>query len=305
MKRVVSVSLGSSKRDKRSSVRMLDEDFDISRVGTDGDMKRFAGMMVELDGQVDAIGLGGIDRYLYVDDKRYTVRDADRLARLAVKTPVVDGSGVKNTVERKTIEFVQKHGILDFSQCNVFVVSGVDRFGMSQSLAEVAKSVIFGDLMLAAGLPVPLRSYNQLRIIAKLLLPIFTKLPFKWIYPTGSSQDVTIPRYGDIYNWADVIAGDYLMIKRSMPTVESGYLEGKSIITNTVTEEDMALFQARGVRLLITGTPRYDGRYYATNVLEAMMVAAMGKRPEDIIKSDYEDLMQRMNWEPTVTRLES
>ena len=36
MKTVVSVSLGSSTRDHRAVVNLLGEDFDISRVGTDG-----------------------------------------------------------------------------------------------------------------------------------------------------------------------------------------------------------------------------------------------------------------------------
>ncbi len=297
------MSLGSSKRDKKSQVRILNEDFEVSRIGTDGDMKRYAELMHELDGNVDAIGLGGLDRYFWVDDVRYTISDADKLARVAVKTPVVDGSGVKNTVERKTVEYMQEHNLVDFHQSNVFVVSAVDRFGMAQSIAELAKAVIFGDLMFGIGVPIPLHSYGQLRILAKLLLPIVTRLPFKWIYPTGASQDVIIPRYGHLYKWADIIAGDYLIIKRSMPTVESGFLAGKTILTNTVTEEDTVLFRERGVKLLVTGTPKYDGRYYATNVFEAMMVAILGKRPEDITKSDYEELMVRLKWEPTVTWL--
>ncbi len=141
MKRVVSVSLGSSKRDKKSQVEILGEEFEISRVGTDGDMKRFGELIAELDGKVDAIGLGGIDRYLWVDDRRYTVRDADRLARIAKLTPVVDGSGVKNTLERRTIEYLQDNGLVDFADKNVLVVCAVDRFGMAQTIAKLAKSV--------------------------------------------------------------------------------------------------------------------------------------------------------------------
>jgi len=55
MKRVVSVSLGSSKRDKTSQVEILGQEFEISRVGTDGDTKRFGELVAELDGKVDAI----------------------------------------------------------------------------------------------------------------------------------------------------------------------------------------------------------------------------------------------------------
>ena len=61
MKRVVSVSLGSPKGDFRTTQTLLGEEVEIARVGTNGDLRRYAEMMRELDGNVDAIGLGGID----------------------------------------------------------------------------------------------------------------------------------------------------------------------------------------------------------------------------------------------------
>jgi len=303
MKRVVSVSLGSSKRDKTSRVEILSQEFEISRVGTDGDMKRFAELVAELDGKVDAIGLGGIDRYLWVDDRRYTVRDADRLARIAKVTPVVDGSGVKNTLERKTIEYLQNNGILDFSDKKVLMVCAVDRFGMAQTIAKLAKKVIYGDLMFNLGVPIPMKSYSTVRVVATALLPIITRVPFQWLYPTGEKQDKTEPKHQKYYEWADVIAGDYLIIKRTMPTAESGILEGKVVITNTVTAEDTRMMIDRKVRMLITSTPLVDGRYYATNVFEGVLITLLGKKPEDVTVDDYEQLLQRMNWRPTITDL--
>ncbi len=148
MKRVVGVSLGSSRRDKTFKTTILGEEFEISRIGTDGDMKRFAELMQELDGNVDAIGLGGMDRYLWIDDRRYTLRDPDRLARIAKVTPVVDGSVMKNTIEPKTLQYLQDSGIVDFSNKKVLLVSAVDRFGMAKKIDELACDVVYGDLML-------------------------------------------------------------------------------------------------------------------------------------------------------------
>jgi len=303
MKRVVSVSLGSSKRDKKSQVEILGQEFEISRVGTDGDMKRFGELIAELDGKVDAIGLGGIDRYLWVDDRRYTVRDADRLARIAKLTPVVDGSGVKNTLERRTIEYLQDNGLVDFADKNVLVVCAVDRFGMAQTIAKLAKNVVYGDLMFSLGVPVPMRSYGTVRLAARTLLPIVTRVPFQWLYPTGEKQEKSEPKYEKYYDWADVIAGDFLIIKRSMPTVESGILEGNVIITNTVTAEDTRMMIDRKVRMLVTSTPQYDGRYYATNVYEGVLITLLGKKPEEVTVADYDDLLARLKWRPTITDL--
>ncbi len=79
MKRVVSVSLGSSSRDHRARVELLGDAFDIERIGTDGSLARAIEKLHELDGTVDAIGLGGIDVYLYAGAKRFALRDGLRL----------------------------------------------------------------------------------------------------------------------------------------------------------------------------------------------------------------------------------
>lgn len=305
MKRVVGVSLGSASGDASSCVEILGEEFEISRVGTNGDMDRFAELLREYDGKVDAIGLGGIDRYLYTEKRRYTIRDADRLARNAKKTPVVDGSGVKNTLERKTIEYLQENGIVDFTKSKVLVVCAVDRFGMAQAIGKLAKDVVYGDLMFNVGIPLPLRSYRALCLVGDLLLPIVARVPFQWIYPTGDKQDETKPKCGKYYRWADVIVGDKHIIRRTIPTVESGVLKGKTIITNTITAADQQMLTERGVRTLVTATPEYGGRRYGTNVLEGVLVALLGKRPEDLTPADYEELLVKMDWRPTVTVLSS
>jgi len=304
MKRVVSISLGSSKRDSSSEVELLGERFEVSRIGTDGDMAKYAEMIRELDGKVDAIGLGGIDRYYWVDNRRYTVRDADRLARNAKVTPVVDGSGVKNTLERKTIEYLQDTGLVDFAQRKVLLVAAVDRFGMAQTIDRLARHVVYGDLMFTMGIPIPIRSYATVRVLGSLLLPVIVKLPFKWFYPTGSKQESSTPKYQNYYDWADVIAGDYHLIRKALPTAESGLLNGKILITNTLTSADTEMLAERGLGMIVTAMPEQmrspDGRYYATNVFEGVMIALLGKSPEDVTVEDYEGLLARMGWKPSV-----
>ena len=304
MKRVVSVSLGSSKGDKTVRAVLLGEEFEISRIGTNGDTKRFAEMVCELDGNVDAIGLGGIDRYLFAGKRRYTIRDAENLARNAKKTPVVDGSGIKNTLERETIEWLDREKIIDFSTKNVLLVSAVDRFGMGEVISKLAKSAVYGDLMFAVGVPIPMRSWMTVRIVGALLLPIIVKLPFKWLYPTGEKQDEITPKYEKYFRWADVIAGDYKLIGRYMPTPESGALKGKTVITNTLTPNDLENLKARGVDTVATSTRDFDGRTFATNVVEGIIITLAGKRPEEMTPDDYLEILRKLDWKPTVRKLE-
>ena len=303
MKRVVSVSLGSSRGDKTAAATFLGGEFEISRIGTNGDMARFAELVRELDGKVDAIGLGGIDRYLVAGRRRYTIRDADRLARNAKKTPVVDGSGIKNTLERQTVEWLQQQGIIDFSDKNVLLVCAVDRFGMAEVLSRLAKNVVYGDLMFNVGLPIPMRSWTTVRVVGFLMLPVIVRLPFKWLYPTGEKQDVITPKHEKYFRWADVIAGDYKIIGRYMPPPESGALAGKTLITNTLTPGDLENLKERGVRMVVTSTREFDGRTFATNVVEGIIVTLAGKRPEEMSPQDYLDILQKLDWQPTVREL--
>ena len=71
MKRAVSISIGSPKRDKAVEVELLGQKVSIERIGTDGDMEKAARLYQELDGKVDAFGVGGADLGVMVDQKWY------------------------------------------------------------------------------------------------------------------------------------------------------------------------------------------------------------------------------------------
>ena len=71
MKHAVSISLGSSKRDKTVEVELLGEQVRIERIGTDGDMEKAAQLYKDLDGEVDAFGVGGADLGVLVDERWY------------------------------------------------------------------------------------------------------------------------------------------------------------------------------------------------------------------------------------------
>jgi tartrate dehydratase alpha subunit/fumarate hydratase class I-like protein len=71
MKRAVSISIGSSKRNKSVEVDLLGEKVLIERIGTDGDMEKAARMYQDLDGKVDAFGVGGADLGMMIDGKWY------------------------------------------------------------------------------------------------------------------------------------------------------------------------------------------------------------------------------------------
>jgi hypothetical protein len=298
LKRIVSVSLGSSKRNHAIETELLGERFRIERIGTDGDWERAIQLICELDGKVDAFGMGGIDLYVYVAGKRYVIRDARKLLRAARVTPMVDGSGLKNTLERRCIQQIQANGWVDLPGKKVLLVSAVDRFGMAEAFVEAGCDMVFGDLIYTIGIPIPLRSLRALRLVGRTVAPIVVNLPFDMLYPTGAKQEEIIPRHSRFYHQADIIAGDFLYIRRYLPE----RLDGKIIVTNTTTREDQELLRARGVSMLITTTPEMEGRSFGTNVMEALLVCILGKPVQDITPADYLELLERLDFKPGLVR---
>ena len=292
------MSLGSSKRDHLVQVDVMGERFQIERIGTDGDVKKAVSLIKELDGQVDAFGMGGIDLYIRAGHRVYTIRGALPLKRAAKKSPIVDGSGLKNTLERRVIHYVAR-SVMPLKDTRVLVTSSVDRPGMAEALVEEGARTVFADLIYVLNLPLPMTTLRQMYWVARILAPVVVNLPFEWLYPTGEKQEKRSPKHVRYFHEADVICGDFHFIKRYMPDE----LPGKSMITNTVTSSDLQLLKDAGIRTLVTTTPEMEGRSFGTNVMEALLVSMAGKRPEEMTVEDYNALLDRSNFQPRVVHL--
>jgi hypothetical protein len=89
----------------------------------------------------------------------------------------------------------------------------------------------------------------------------------------GRSFLYAFERYGKYFASSDLIAGDFLSMRKYMPE----RMDGKTVGTNTTTEENIELFRARGVKMVITTKPRYEGRSFGKNMMEAALTAYTGK----------------------------
>ncbi len=301
MKRAVSISLGSSKRNKRVEVELLGEKVVIERIGTDGDMEKAAQLYKELDGKVDAFGVGGADLGMLVEGRWYPIHSVKPMVRYVKKTPITDGTGLKNTLEYRLAFFIDKHlgdYVREHGGKKVFLTLALDRWGMTRSFLDAGYEAVFGDLMFGLGIPIPLRSVRALLLLARVALPLVTRLPFHMLYPIGQEQERRIPKFEKYYRWATVIAGDCHYIKRHLPD----NLDGKIIATNTTTPEDLALFKQVGIRYVVTSTPRLDGRSFGTNMMEAALIAVAGKgRP--LTLEELNEMLDQLGLEPQLVDL--
>ena len=295
MRRAVSVSLGSSTRDKQVELELLGEKVLIERIGTDGNVERAASLFRSLDGEVDAFGMGGIDLSVGTPQHAYPLHAARHLIRDVQRTPVVDGRGLKFTLERRCMAYVQEHLDGELAPKRALVNVASDRYGMALSLHEAGYDGVYGDLLFALGMPIALRTLAQVNLLLRLLGPIATRLPIAMLYPVGEKQHETVPRFTRWYRWATIIAGDCSYTKRHMPP----RLDGKTILTNTTTEADVESFTSAGVRYLVTTTPRLSGRSFGTNMMEAALVAAAGKG-RALTRDELGELIEQLRMHPHI-----
>ena len=298
MKRAVSVSLGSPARDKRVVVAFAGEEVQLERIGTGGDAHRARALFAELDGQVDALGVGGIDLCVRLGEREYPIRSALKLVADVHHTPIVDGHILKYVLERRIWELLGDRYTGPRHFRSAFMPFSIDRLGLAEAVAGRTDEIIFGDLMFALDIPIPIRGLASLRRWARLLLPVVSYFPISAILPPGTSGEERKPKHLRFWEQADLLVGDM----HYMYTYAPEDLRGKVVITNTTTPENIELLRKRGVRQLITTTPRYEGRSFGVNMMEAGLTAYAGKgRP--LTAAELEALIDQLALQPYVEEL--
>lgn len=272
MKRAVSVSLGSPKRDKQVVVDFNGVTISVERIGTGGDAQAARRLFRELDGKVDALSVGGIDLYVHLDGRDYPIRAALKLVQDVHQSALVDGRLLKYALEGRLFERAQPLFDQPLRFNSAFIPFGTDRIGLISAVSSVAKQVLIGDLMFMFGLPIAVRGLERFKRLARILLPLAGFLPISVLFPPGAKEEGHQPKYQSYWQQADLIAGDMHYIQKYAPSD----LRGKFVITNTTTEENIQTLKERGVSRVLTTTPRYEGRSFGVNMMEGVLTAYAG-----------------------------
>ncbi|MEI8167096.1 MAG: serine carboxypeptidase, partial [Chloroflexales bacterium] len=302
MKRIVSISLGSSARDYSFTTTILGRAIAVERIGTNGDIARAAELVRSFDGQVDAIGLGGLTPVFRVGRARYPHREAIQIAAQAHRTPVVDGGVVKATLERWAVAQANRKLPGLFHYKKILLTSGIERYQLASAIAQYDGELRFADPLIHLGLPflpVP-RTLEQLELYAATTLPITALLPYRLLHPVALDQAGYDPRAASLFQWAQVIAGDFAFIRRFAPPD----LTGKAIVTDDPSPAEIDDLRRRGVTTLVTMTPPISEvrPFVAADVLEAMITAIQetGAQPGE---ADALDFIAAAGWGATVEDL--
>lgn len=301
MKKILSISVGSSSRDHTTKHEFLGQECELSRQGTDGDFEKAVRRYAEMDGNVDAFGVGGVEFFLRVGTKKYYFKDVSRIRKAIKISKVGDGNGVKGLLERRAFQALEKHlnekENKTLKGMPALLTTAVDRYGMGEAMVDAGLDMTYGDFMFALGMPFPVKRLSTVRVVAAVLLPVITRLPYTWFYALGAEQDKPPERKWDkYYQEAQVLGGDFIQIRQYMPDD----LTGKIVVTNTTTAKNVEELKKRNLHILVTVTPRLEGRSFGTNVMEATLLALMDKPQSAVTSDDFLGLIQQIPLEPNI-----
>lgn len=295
MKQVVSISLGSSQQDFNFVTEFLGERLHVHRIGTNGSTAAAIKLMKQWDKKAAAIGLGVLKDTYKVGAHHFIEKDSARLMAVAARVPVTTGGHLGEIFQEWAVRHAQVELGSYFNNARVLFFSGLTDHKLALSMAEYTSNLQFADPVLQMGVPKLLGSLDALHL-----------------YSNGAHyvKDWSLPdaiATGPVKEWAQFVlrkamhkATVVVAPVHALTNYGLEELAGKTVITAAVNEERMAQLRDKGVAMVIDGAPTLQGHVLGANLLDAMILAATGKAPQDILEDDYLEIITGLDSEPRI-----
>ena len=301
MKQILVLDLGVGK-DKRV-VSFAGQEAELHRIGTDGDLELTRQLLRQADGQVDVIALEGMPAQLRLGAMSHTHSDGAALRGLVKQTPLVDGGGVRDGLERWAVMLADRAQPGIFAEKFILMAPGLNHNGLADEIAKHSPALRYADPFVFFNLPdfPGVGSRKSLEQFSARTLDQLAHAPFKLIHARAGTPHAH--RAESPFHHADVLVGDIGAIRRYAPHE----LKRKTIVAEYATEQDIADLQARGASIVVTLMPGLGERGVLgdlpASVMEAIFVACRANADMPLNEDTYLDMMAGLDWTPHVRYL--
>jgi len=294
MKDVIGVSLGARSQDFEFTTRFLGHRMRVRRLGADGSVERAARLLRYWQTRADAIGLG------VASNGRAALGGADdeagaQLARLVTRVPVTTGERLGDIFLEWAVRHAQTSLGNYFNNAKVLFFSGAADYKLAMAMSEYTDNMQFADPVRQLGVPKLLTSLDALALYTR------------GAHYVADWKPSRLPAAPVLKQWADhvlrkAMASATVIVAPVHELDDFGLeeLAGKTIITSTVNDERIARFRDKGVHMVIDGAPFMAGHVIGPHLLDAMIVAATGKAPDELLDDDYLDIITELALEPRI-----
>jgi predicted amino acid dehydrogenase len=295
MKNVVSISLGSSSQDFEFTTRFLGKQLSVKRFGTDGNKARAERLLKQWEKQADVIGIGLARDSYSVGPRRFVDKEAAHMKSVVTRVPVTTGSRLGEIFLEWAVRHTQIRLGHYFDNALVLFFSGLSSYKLATTMAEYTDNLQFADPLLQLGVPKLLTSLDALSLYASGAHYVTDWKPPKIIPDDLMRQWTRFVLRGEMAKATVIVAPVH-----ELDEFGPDELAGKTIITSSINGERTAAFADKGVMMVVDGAPSMFGHVLGPNLLDAMIVAATGKNPDDILEDDYLSIITEAGMEPRI-----
>ena len=293
MKHVVTVTLGASKHDFTLDTEFLGERYSVKRIGTDGDHRKAWDLLRRQQAHADAIGVGETADHYQVGLRTIVNRDTEKLTKVVTRVPVTTGATLRRLLQVRAVRHVQRELGSYFNNNHVLFMSGMRNYEIARALAEYTDNLSFADPVFQTGAPLLLGSLAQLETYARGNELMAGRKPLRLL-------EKALPRLKQLrlasaMGKAHVVVGNFNEIK-SVGSVDN--LEGKTLITSAVHDDQLAFYKQCKVNLVIDVTPKLFDQVVGVATLEAMMLAHLGCNANELADDEFEEIITELQLEP-------
>jgi predicted amino acid dehydrogenase len=303
MKQIINVSLGSNDYDYEFETEFLSQDFLIRRIGTNGSIEKAAELLKKWDGTADAIGISNIKFPFETGSKVLTRKRADQLEILGEKlqSPFTTGNALRNVAFEWALRHIDFKLGEYFSNARVLFLSGMIHYRMAKVMSEFTENLTFADLVLEHGISKFLNSMKELDLYASGVHDALNWVPGKRLATSTmpiKAWNTHILRKA--MQKASIIVVPYYDFNKYLEHAGLEELGGKTIITTTAYDDRVNYLKDRGVEVIIDTTPKILERVIGLSVLEALIMAALEKRQDEITPDDLLEIISTQRMDPRV-----
>ena len=267
------------------------------RIGTDNDFKAAERLVVEWRDKVDALGLGLVHDHYWVGTHYFRQRDTAKLEKLAGDTLVSTGARLREIVQEWSLRSAQQELSSFFNNAKVLFLSGTTNYRLASVMGEFTQNLSFADPVLQFGAPGLLHSLRALERYAAGSDPVLRFGPEGRVLPSlAPAKQLNKALLKKAVRDADVIVGGYHQLERYGPDE----LDGKVELTSTISPDRQQALKERGVRVVIDCSIQLFEQTVGLNIIEAMILAALGKPAKEIAHDDYLEIFTDLDLKPRI-----
>lgn len=297
MKEIVSISLGPARDDYELEAELRGARFRIRRFGTEGDEALALAMLRNYQLEADAIGIGRVR-----DHARFLVRRVidERTARLeaaVTEAPVTTGARLREVVSEWGLRHVENTLGPIFDNARVLFVSGMDAHRLAEVMSERTPNLAFADAVHELGVPKLLTSLRALELYAAGKGRIHAHVPPRAL----EASEALAARFRD-HVMRRALAHASVVVARveQLAPYSLEELAGKVVLTSAVSDHDLESFRERGVELVVDLSAQALPRVVGMNVLEAMILAALDKRADELLDDELLEILDELGAVPRI-----